>query len=252
MARGAPTKTAAVESKPMRKVLLIEDDGDLAEEIVARLADQRFEVEWASNGPEGLKMARESKPDALIVDRRPPGLDGLGIIERLRKDQIQIPILVLSGLDAVEDRVLALRAGGDDYLTKPFALIEFVARLDALLRRPCDMRKTILRVGTLELDLIERTARRSNRQIKLLPREFRLLEYMMRGMKRALSILRTRALQDVPTSDSRRRSRSQFMPSKEYLTTAQILLRVARSMTDPSDCGSAENACVLPGKGKNT
>jgi two-component system OmpR family response regulator len=121
----------------MRKVLLVEDDGDLAEEIVARLADQRFEVEWASNGPEGLEMARALKPDALIVDRGLPGLDGLGVIERLRRDRIRVPVLVLSGLDAVEDRVRALRAGGDDYLAKPFALIELVARQDALLRRPC-------------------------------------------------------------------------------------------------------------------
>jgi two-component system, OmpR family, response regulator len=109
-----------------------------------------------------------------------PGLDGLEVIERLRRDQVAAPVLVLSGLDAVEDRVRGLRAGGDDYLGKPFALIELVARLDALLRRPSDMSETILRVGALELDLIDRTARRGNRQIKLLPREFRLLEYMMR------------------------------------------------------------------------
>jgi two-component system OmpR family response regulator len=179
----------------MRKVLLIEDDGELAEEISAGLADQGFEVEWAPDGPEGLEMAHELKPDALIVDRQLPGLDGLGVIERLRKDQIQTPVLVLSGLHAVEDRVCGLRAGGDDYLTKPFALIELVARLDALLRRPFDMRETILRVGMLELDLIERTAKRCNRQIKLLPREFRLLEYMMRRSDQLLT--RAMLLKDV-------------------------------------------------------
>jgi two-component system OmpR family response regulator len=140
-------------------------------------------------------MARALKPDALIVDRQLPGFDGLGVIERLREDQIQVPVLVLSGLDAVEDRVHGLRAGGDDYLTKPFALIELVARLDALLRRPCDMRETILRVGALELDLIERSAKRRNRQIKLLPREFRLLEYMMRRSDQLLT--RAMLLKDV-------------------------------------------------------
>ena len=132
-------------------------------------------------------MARALKPDALIVDRKLPGLDGLGVIARLRKDQIQAPVLVLSGLDAVEDRVRGLRAGGDDYLTKPFALIELVARLDALLRRPNDTRETVLCVGTLELDLIERVAKRGDRQIKLLPREFRLLEYMMRRKDQLLT-----------------------------------------------------------------
>jgi two-component system OmpR family response regulator len=179
----------------MRKVLLIEDDGDLAGEILAGLEDQRFDVEWTSNGPDGLKMARALKPDALIVGRRLSGLDGLGITARLRKHQIQAPILVLSELDAVEDRVRALRAGGDDYLTKPFRLIELVARLDALLRRPCDLRETVLRVGTLALDLIERTSMRGNRQIKLLPREFRLLEYMMRRSDQLLT--RSMLLKDV-------------------------------------------------------
>lgn len=171
----------------MKKVLLIEDDGELAELIVAGLTDHGFEVEWAPNGLEGLDMARLSRPDVLIVDRGLPGLDGLGVIESLRKDQVRTPALVLSALGAVEDRVLGLRVGGDDYLTKPFALVELVARIEALLRRPLDVRETDLRVGALELDLIERTAQRSNREIKLLPREFRLLEYMMRRRDQLLT-----------------------------------------------------------------
>ncbi|WP_414645575.1 response regulator transcription factor [Bradyrhizobium sp. 6(2017)] len=179
----------------MRKVLLIEDDRSVAEEIVEGLAAQRFEVEWASNGLEGLKMAHEWRPDALIVDRRPSGLDGLGIIQRLRQEQIQAPILMLSRLNAVEDRVMTLRTGADDYLIKPFALIELVARLDALLRRPMVVRETTLRIGTLELDLIERNARRRNRQIELLPREFRLLDYMMRRSGQLLT--RSMLLKDV-------------------------------------------------------
>jgi two-component system, OmpR family, response regulator len=109
-----------------------------------------------------------------------PGLDGLAVIEALRGEQVTTPALVLSALGGVSDRVRGLRAGGDDYLTKPFALAELAARLEALLRRPAAPRETMLRVGPLELDLLARTARRSNRPLDLLPREFRLLEYMMR------------------------------------------------------------------------
>jgi two-component system OmpR family response regulator len=177
----------AIESRPMKKVLLIEDDGELAEEITAALAEHGFEAEWAPAGPKGLEMTHSLKPDALIVDRQLPGLDGLEIIARLRRDHVAAPILVLSALHAVEDRVHGLRAGGDDYLGKPFALIELIARLDALLRRPFDGRETVLRVGALELDLIARTARRRKRDIKLRPREFRLLEYMMRRSDQLLT-----------------------------------------------------------------
>jgi two-component system OmpR family response regulator len=109
-----------------------------------------------------------------------PGLDGLSIVETLREEGIKTPVLVLSALNAVNDRVRGLRAGGDDYLAKPFALAELAARLEALLRRPADPRETLLRVGPLELDLIARIARRGQRELELLPREFQLLEYMMR------------------------------------------------------------------------
>ncbi len=116
----------------------------------------------------------------MIVDRLLPEIDGLTIIETLRREQVRTPVLVLSALGAVDERVRGLRAGGDDYLAKPFAMVELVARLDALLRRPSDSRETTLRVGPLALDLIERTARRGERAIELLPREFRLLEYLVR------------------------------------------------------------------------
>jgi two-component system OmpR family response regulator len=109
-----------------------------------------------------------------------PGLDGLSVVETLREEGIKTPVLVLSALNAVNDRVRGLRAGGDDYLAKPFALAELAARLEALLRRPADPRETLLRVGPLELDLIARIARRGQRELELLPREFQLLEYMMR------------------------------------------------------------------------
>src|SRR6202043_575845 len=116
-----------------------------------------------------------------------PGMDGLTVIEALRKDQVRTPVLVLSALGAVDDRVRGLRMGGDDYLTKPFAVVELVARIEALLRRPAESRETTLRVGPLELDLIERTAKRGDRAIDLLPREFRLLEYMMRRRGRVVT-----------------------------------------------------------------
>lgn len=168
------------EIEAMTKVLLIEDDGGTAEEIVAELSELGFEIEWAANGIDGLDKARTTHPDVLVVDRMLPGMDGLAVIEALRKDQVGTPVVVLSALGAVDERVRGLRSGGDDYLTKPFAVVELIARIEALLRRPTDSRETTLRVGPLELDLIERTARRDERDIELLPREFRLLEYMMR------------------------------------------------------------------------
>src|ERR1700726_711595 len=183
----AANALAAFENKLMAKVLLIEDDGETAEEIAAELADRGFEVEWSANGIEGLDKARSLRPDAMIVDRLLPGMDGLTVIEALRKEQVRTPVLVLSALGAVDDRVRGLRMGGDDYLTKPFAVVELVARIEALLRRPVESRETILRVGQLELDLIERTAKRGERSIDLLPREFRLLEYMMRRSDQLLT-----------------------------------------------------------------
>lgn len=177
----------AIETKLMSKVLLIEDDDPTAEEIIAELTDRGFEVEWAPNGIDGLDKARSLHPDAMIVDRLLPGMDGLTVIEALRKDQVGTPVLVLSALGAIDDRVRGLRMGGDDYLTKPFAIVELVARIEALLRRPAETRETKLRFGELELDLIERSAKRGERSIDLLPREFRLLEYMMRRADQLLT-----------------------------------------------------------------
>src|ERR1700760_969360 len=178
---------ASVGNRLMTKVLLIEDDSETAEEITAELSDRGFEVEWSANGIEGLDKARSSRPDAMIVDRLLPGMDGLTVIEALRKEQVRTPVLVLSALGAVDDRVRGLRMGGDDYLTKPFAAVERIARIEALLRRPTETRETTLRVGPLELDLIERSVKRGERKIELLPREFRLLEYMMRRSDQLLT-----------------------------------------------------------------
>src|SRR5438132_14102215 len=152
---------AAIENQLMAKVLLIEDDSETAEEITAELADRGFEVEWSANGIEGLDKARSSQPDAMIVDRLLPGMDGLTVIEALRKDQVRTPVLVLSALGAVDDRVRGLRIGGDDYLTKPFAVVELVARLEALLRRPADSRETVMRLRPLPLSSTESNAKRA-------------------------------------------------------------------------------------------
>jgi two-component system OmpR family response regulator len=171
----------------MASLLLIEDDKETADEIRAELGDRGYVVDWAANGIEGLDKARSVEAEVIIVDRQLPGMDGLTIIEALRNEGMRTPVLVLSALGAVDDRVRGLRAGGDDYLTKPFATVELIARIEALLRRPAESRDTVLRVGPLELDLMERTVNRGERTIDLLPREFRLLEYMMRRKNQVLT-----------------------------------------------------------------
>ncbi len=171
----------------MTKVVLIEDDADTANDICAELRDCGYVVEWSADGLEGLEQARSASADILIIDRMLPGMDGLAVIDTLRREQIRTPVLVLSALGAVNDRVRGLRAGGDDYLTKPFAVLELVARVEALIRRPADTAASVLRVGPLEIDLIERLAKRGAREIELLPREFRLLEYMMRHYDQVLT-----------------------------------------------------------------
>jgi two-component system OmpR family response regulator len=191
----AVAATEAYGTDAMPRLLLIEDDKETADEIRAELGDHGFEVDWAANGIEGLDKARSGSAEAMIVDRLLPGMDGLTLIEALRHEGMRTPVLVLSALGAVDDRVRGLRAGGDDYLTKPFATIELVARIEALLRRPVESRDTVLQVGPLELDLIERTAKRGDRTIDLLPREFRLLEYMMRRKEQMLT--RTMLLEEV-------------------------------------------------------
>jgi two-component system, OmpR family, response regulator len=185
--RDIVSSLGAIGKVSMTKILLIEDDSETAEEIAGELAQRGFEIEWAASGIEGLDKARSGRPDALIVDRMLPGMDGLTIIEALRQEQVRTPVLILSALGAIDERVRGLRTGGDDYLTKPFAIVELVARLEALLRRPAESRETMLRVGPLELDLIKRTATRGDRAIDLLPREFRLLEYMMQRSDQLLT-----------------------------------------------------------------
>ena len=181
-----------------RRVLLVEDDARIAQDIIEELSLRGFTITHAATGPAGLELALSGCFDVLVLDRLLPELDGLAVLERLRAATVNTPVLVLSALSAVDDRVSGLKAGGDDYLTKPFAMEELSARLDALLRRPADSsgtRETVLRAGPIEMDLIERSVRRAHRAIDLLPREFRLLEYMVRRPNQVLT--RDMLLEDV-------------------------------------------------------
>ncbi|MGB8843517.1 MAG: response regulator transcription factor [Aliidongia sp.] len=169
------------------RILLIEDDAETADEIIKDLSDHGYSITHAATGSKGLDSARERSFDLLIVDRLLPELDGLSVIKTLRTDGIRVPALFLSALSGVDERVRGLRAGGDDYLGKPFVLAELAARVEALLRRPTETRETVLKVGPLELDLIDRVARRKNREFELLPREFKLLEFLMRRPARVVT-----------------------------------------------------------------
>jgi two-component system OmpR family response regulator len=172
----------------MAKVLTIEDDAVTAREIVAELRSRGNHVDWVDNGTAGLKRAVGGEYDAITLDRMLPGLDGLAVVTALREAGVQTPVLMISALSDVDERVRGLRAGGDDYLTKPFAPDEMVARIEVLLRRQhTSGRETALRVGDLELDLIERSARRGTRVLELLPIEFRLLEFLVRNSGQVLT-----------------------------------------------------------------
>ena len=163
-------------------LLLIEDDRDAAGYLVKALTEAGYQVDHAVDGRDGLFHATEHSYDGVIADRMLPHLDGLTVIEVLRKQGNRTPVLILSALGSVDHRVEGLRAGGDDYLTKPFALSELLARIEALLRRgqvaPAPEMK--LRLADLEMDILARTVTRAGRRIELTAREFKLLEYLLR------------------------------------------------------------------------
>ena len=162
------------------RILLVEDDTEAAGYLVKGLTESGHTVEHAADGERGLHLASDNAYDALIVDRMLPKRDGLSLIEEIRKAGNNTPVLILSALDAVDERVTGLKAGGDDYLTKPYSLSELTARLQALTRRAqSGASSTVLRVGDLTLDLIKHKVTRSGTSINLQPREFRLLEYLM-------------------------------------------------------------------------
>jgi len=164
------------------RILLIEDDADTAAYVADGLTGRGHAVEAIAEGPRGLLAAAGGAFDLLIVDRMVPGLDGLALVRRLRAAGVRTPVLFLTALAEIDERVAGLAAGGDDYLTKPFALPELLARVDALGRRARQPpSETVLRVADLEVDLIRRTVTRSGQPVELQPREFQLLEYMMRN-----------------------------------------------------------------------
>jgi len=163
------------------RILLIEDDEKTADYILKGLSECGYVSDRAADGREGLYLATGGNYDALIVDRMLPSLDGLSIVRALRAAEISVPVLILSALAHVDERVSGLRAGGDDYLTKPFAFSELQARLEALLRRPRTIQQqTTLQVGDLNMDLLARKVTRAGRAIDLRPQEYKLLAFLMR------------------------------------------------------------------------
>jgi two-component system OmpR family response regulator len=165
-----------------RRILVIEDDPETASQLVDFLDTRGYQADLAHNGNDGLRLASSHSYAVMTIDRMLPGVDGLSIIRKLRESGNDTPALIVSALGEVDDRVRGLRGGGDDYLVKPFAFAELLARIEALARRSTTVAKeTVLRVGDLELDLVARTANRAGQEIELLPREFQVLEYLVRN-----------------------------------------------------------------------
>ena len=178
------------------RILIVEDDQEAAEAMERGLSEAGFECAWAGDGLAGLEAARAAPFDVMIVDRMMPRLDGVSMVELIRKDGDQTPVLFLSALGEINHRVEGLKAGGDDYLVKPYAFAELIARVEALARRrETGSVQTLLRVGDLEMDLIGREVRRGGQEIDLQPREFQLLEFMMRHAGQ--SVTRTMLLEKV-------------------------------------------------------
>jgi len=178
------------------KLLLIEDDQRAADYVVKGLRESGHSVDHAADGAEGLTLALASRYDVIVADRMLPYMDGLAVVQALRAQGVTTPILILSALTKVDDRVKGLRAGGDDYLTKPFAFSELLARIEVLQRRSAaGAPATVLRVADLEIDLAARRVTRGGRPVNLTAREFRLLEYLMRHAGQVVT--RTMLLESV-------------------------------------------------------
>ena len=171
-----------------------EDEKELAEAIAKELS-KRYQVFVSETGREAMDAVRAGRVAILVMDRKLSGADGLALVEELRAAGDRTPVLMISAMGAVDDRVAGLRSGGDDYLVKPFAMVEFSARVDALARRLTGANETALRAGPLQMDFIVRRVRRGGREIELLPREFKLLEYFMR--RPGLLVTRKMLLEDV-------------------------------------------------------
>lgn len=178
------------------QILIIEDDTSVAEFVVTGLTNAGYQVQHASEGKTGLEMALSGQFDLLVVDRMLPFVDGLSIIESVRAKEITTPVLILSALGEVDDRVKGLKVGGDDYLAKPFAFEELQARVEALLRRhETNVAQTKLKVADLEMDLLAHKVVRAGQTLNLQPREYRLLEYLMKHAGQVVT--RTMLLENV-------------------------------------------------------
>lgn len=189
------TEIEAEGSERMR-VLVIEDDVEAAAYLVKGLKESGHTVDHAADGDDGLTLAMSAPYDVLVVDRMLPKRDGLTVVSTIREQGNETPVLFLSALGEVDDRIKGLKAGGDDYLTKPYAFAELLARIEVLVRRSNpDQVKTKLQVGDLEIDLLARKVTRADTEIDLQPREFRLLEYLMKNADRVVT--RTMLLENV-------------------------------------------------------
>ncbi len=185
-----------MDSPPNNRILIIEDDLDIAQFVSQGLTEEGYEVEVASTGTEGLDRALKGFHDALVLDIMLPAMDGIQLVQQLRAQGIQTPVLFLSAKRTVDDRVRGLRAGGDDYLVKPFAFAELLARVETLLRRARGTQEPLrLKVADLVLDLLSRRAYRGEEEIELQKQEFGLLEYLMRNAGQVVT--RTQILQRV-------------------------------------------------------
>ena len=179
-----------------RRILVVEDDSEAAGQLMEELSSSGYQVDLAANGNDALRLGSANDYVVITIDRMLPDIDGIAVMRQLRERGNTSPFLIISALGEVDDRVRGLRAGGDDYLVKPYSFVELLARIEALGRRSEVIAKeTILRVGDLAIDLIDRTASRRGKEIELLPREFQLLEYLVRNEGRVIS--RTMLLQHV-------------------------------------------------------
>ena len=195
-ANGLTSHRVAEKDEKSMRFLVIEDDCEAASWLLKGLKESGHVADHAADGEDGLTLARDASYDALIVDRMLPKLDGLSVIKTLREEGVMTPVLILSALADVDERVKGLRAGGDDYLAKPYAFSELLARIEGLGRRQAaEPQTTRLEVGGLEIDLLARTAKRDGIEIILQPREFKLLEYLMRNAGNVVT--RTMLLENV-------------------------------------------------------
>ena len=171
-----------------RRILVVEDDPETAGQLVESLKSSGYQVDLAATGGDALRCGRANDYAVVAIDRMLPDIDGIAVMRRLRSEGVATPFLIVSALGEVDDSVRGLRAGGDDYLVKPFSFVELLARVEALGRRSDTVvKETILRVGDLAVDLVSRTASRRGKDIFLLPREFQLLEYLVRNEGRVVS-----------------------------------------------------------------